>query len=142
MAGRRRRRGEDRPGNYLDGMAAKLTPRQILQLAFLETLPPKLERMKRVIELLSTNHADEVQVRGLQRLLDELKAQAAQANLTALAENFGYMGGLLRRVGGNHLKVRGLAELLAGARINFEGAYREASTPIVTPDVEEDEVSS
>ena len=138
-------------------MAAKLTPRQILQLAFLETLPPKLERMKRVIELLSTNHADEVQVldiyaaseqpiegqvRGLQRLLDELKAQAAQANLTALAENFGYMGGLLRRVGGHHLKVRGLAELLAGARINFEGAYREASTPIVTPDVEEDEVSS
>jgi hypothetical protein len=123
-------------------MAEKLTPRQILQLAFLDTLPPKLERMKKVIELLSLHQADDVHVRGLQRLLDELKAQAAQANLTALAENFGYMGMLLRRVGGHHVKVRGLGELLAGARINFEGAYREASTPIVTPEVDGDNVSS
>lgn len=123
-------------------MADKLTPRQIAQLTFLETLPPKFERMKKVIELLATHHADDIQVRGMQRMVDELKAQASQVNITALAENFGYMGMLLRRVGGQQTKVRGLGELLAGARINFEGAYREASTPIVTPGVEEDDVSS
>ncbi|MGH7592755.1 MAG: hypothetical protein ACRELE_02740, partial [Gemmatimonadales bacterium] len=85
---------------------------------------------------------DEAQVRGMQRLVDELKAQASQLNVTALAENFGYMGMLLRRPGGQQTKVRGLGELLAGAKINFEGAYREASTPIGAPDVEEDDVSS
>ena len=123
-------------------MAEKLTPRQIAQLGFLETLPPKFERMKKVIELLSTQHADETQVRGMLRMVDELKAQASQVNITPLAENFGYMGMLLRRVGGQQIKVRGLRELLAGARINFEGAYREASTPIATPDVEGEEVNS
>jgi hypothetical protein len=123
-------------------MADKLTPRQIAQLGFLETLPPKFERMKKVIELLSTNHADETLVRAAQRMVDEVKAQASQVNITALAENFGYMGMLLRRPGGQQTKVRGLGELLAGARINFEGACREASTPIVTPAVEEEDVSS
>lgn len=121
-------------------MAQKLTPRQQAQLAWLDTLPPKFERMKKIIELLSTHHADETQVRSLQRLVDELKAQASQVNITALGENFGYMGMLLRRAGGHQTKVRGLQELLAGAKINFEGACREASTP-VTPDVEEEDVS-
>jgi len=123
-------------------MAQKLTPRQQAQLAWLDTLPPKFERIKRVIEMLATHHADETQVRSLQRLLDELKAQGGQVNITALADNFGYMGSLLRRAGGHQTKVRGLQDLLAGARINFEGAYREASTP-VGPVVEEgDDVSS
>ena len=69
---------------------------------------------------------------------DKLKAQASQVNITPLAENFGYMGMLLRRAGGHQTKVRGLHELLAGAKINFEGACREASTP-ATPEVEEEE---
>ena len=119
-------------------MAPKLTPRQIAQLAWLDTLPPKFERMKKIVELFATHHADESQVRSLQRMVDELKAQGAQINVTALADNFGFMGMLLRRAGGHQTKVRGLQELLAGAKINFEGAYREASTP-VEPDVEEDE---
>ena len=119
-------------------MAQKLTARQQAQLAWLDTLPPKFEKMKKIIELFSTHHADETQVRSLQRMVDELKAQGAQINVTALAENFGYMGMLLRRAGGHQTKSRGLNELLAGARINFEGAYREASTPLV-PDEEEDE---
>lgn len=118
-------------------MAQKLSPRQLAQLAWLDTLPPKFERMKKIIELLSTHHADESQVRSLQRLVDELKAQASQVTITPLAENFGYMGMLLRRSGGHQTKVRGLQELLAGVRINFEGACREASTP-ATPDVEEE----
>ncbi|MGH7523348.1 MAG: hypothetical protein ACREK8_03490 [Gemmatimonadales bacterium] len=123
-------------------MADKLTPRQIAQLAFLDTLPPKFDRLKRLIEMLAAHHADDTQVRSTQRLLDELKNQASQVNLTALSENFGYMGMLLRRVGGHQVKIRGLGELLAGAKINFEGAYREASTPIAAPVVEEDDVSS
>ena len=123
-------------------MAAKLTPRQISQLTWLETLPPKFERMKKVIELLSTHHADDIQLRSMQRMVDELKAQASQVNIQPLAENFGYMGMLLRRTGGHQTRVRGLADLLAGAKINFEGAYREASTPIGQPDGEEDDVSS
>ena len=80
-------------------MAQKLTPRQLAQLAWLDTLPHKFERMKKIIELFATHHADESQIRGLQRLVDELKAQASQVNITALAENFGYMGMLLRRPG-------------------------------------------
>jgi hypothetical protein len=123
---------------YLAGMAPKLTPRQLAQQAWLDTLPPKFERMKKIIELFSTHHADETQVRSMQRLVDELKAQASQVNITPLAENFGYMGMLLRRAGGHQTKVRGLNELLAGAKINFEGACREASTSI-TPDVEEED---
>ena len=119
-------------------MAQKLSPRQQAQLAWLDTLPPKFERMKKIVELFSTHHADESQVRSLQRMLDELKAQGSQINLTALAENFGYMGMLLRRAGGHQTKSRGLSELLAGAKINYEGAYREASTP-AEPDVEEEE---
>ena len=121
-------------------MADKLTPRQLAQLAWLDTLPPKFDRIKRFLEMLSTHHVDETQVRALTRLLEELKAQASQVNITPLAENFGYMAMLVRRVGGHQTKVRGLGELLAGARINFEGAYREASTPIPL-DVEEDDVS-
>ena len=121
-------------------MAQKLSPRQLAQQAWLNTLPPKFERIKKVIELFSTHHADESQVRSLQRLVDELKAQASQVSITPLAENFGYMGTMLRRAGGHQTKVRGLHELLAGARINFEGACREASTP-ATPDVAEEDVS-
>ena len=124
-------------------MADKLTPRQIAQLAWLETVAPKLERLKRVLETLAAHKADDAQIRATQRMLDELKAQASQVNITSLAENFGYMAMLIRRQGGHQTKVRGLGELLAGARINFEGAYREASTPVATPaaPVEDDAVS-
>jgi hypothetical protein len=138
LAARRRRHEEEGTDRYLAGMAPKLTPRQQAQMGWLDTLPPKFEKMKKIIELFSTHHADETQVRALQRMTDELKAQASQVNITPLADSFGYMGMLLRRAGGHQTKSRGLAELLAGARINFEGACREASTP-ETPDVEEGE---
>jgi hypothetical protein len=135
--GRCRRRScpQQQPGHnrYLADMSQKLTPRQQAQQAWLDTLPPKFEKMKKIIELFSTHHADESQVRSLQRLVDELKAQGAQINLTALADTFGYMGMLVRRAGGHQSKARGLHELLAGARINYEGACREASNP-VAPD--------
>lgn len=116
-------------------MALKLSPRQQLQLAWLETLPPKLDRANKVIELMATHHADDTQVRGLGRLLEELKAQASGLGVTALSDTFGYMATLLRRAGGQQIKVRGLRELLAGARINFDGALRAATTPEREPDV-------
>ena len=124
-------------------MSNKLTPRQIAQLAWLDTVPPKFDRMKRIIETLATHQADESQLRSLARTLEELKAQASSVNITPLAEGFGYMAMLLRRSGGHQTRVRGLRELLAGVKINFEGAYREASTPAprATPDDTGDAVS-
>jgi hypothetical protein len=110
-------------------MADKLSPRQQAQLAWLETLPPKFVRLNKVIEQLSVQQADDTTLRSAQRLLDEMKAQAATLGVTALGDTFGYMGTLLRRSGGHQIKVRGLREMLAGAKINFEGAVRKASTP-------------
>ncbi|HEX3927206.1 MAG TPA: hypothetical protein VHW65_04355 [Gemmatimonadales bacterium] len=123
-------------------MAPKLSSRQKAQLAWLETLPRKFERVAKVIELLAVNQADESQVRGLTRVLDELKAQGSGVGLTVLADSFGYMGMLLRRGGGHQTKVRGLQEMLAGARTNFEGAMREVTagnpTQEDTPDAPDD----
>lgn len=111
-------------------MAVKLTSRQQAQLQWLQMLPPKFDRIFRAVEQLSTQQADDVQLRGLARLLDELKAQASGLGIGALADTFGYMGMLMRRGGGHQLKVRGLRELLVGAKINYEGALRSASEEI------------
>jgi hypothetical protein len=119
-------------------VAPKLNSRQQAQLLWLEGVPPRLEKATRIIEMMSTHHADDMQLRSLRRQLDEMKAQAAGLGLGALADGFGYMGMLLRRTGGHEVKVRGLRELLAGVKVNFEGAYRAASTP--EPDAVEDGV--
>lgn len=115
-------------------MAPKLTARQQAQLTWLDTVPPKLEKATRIVEMMASHHADDTQVRSLMRQLDEMKAQASGLGLGALGDAFGFMGMLLRRTGGHEVKVRGLRELLAGAKVNFEGAYRAASTP--APDEE------
>jgi hypothetical protein len=115
-------------------MAPKLSARQQAQLAWLEQLPPKFARLDRVIEQLSVNQADESTLRGAQRLLDELKAQASTLGVSALGDTFGYMGTLLRRSGGHQVKVRGLREMLMGAKINHEGALRKASSPEGDPE--------
>jgi hypothetical protein len=122
----------------------KLTTRQQIQLLWLETLPPHLEQMKKIIELLAGQNADESQVRSLARICDAAKAQGSQVGLPVLADQFGYMAMLTRRAGGHQAKVRGLREMLAGARINFEGALREASTPerTIDPEADPDDVSS
>lgn len=117
-------------------MAPKLSARQQAQLLWLDSVPPRLEKATRIIEMMATHHADDTQVRSLRRQLDEMKAQAAGLGLGALADGFGFMGMMLRRTGGHEVKVRGLRELLAGAKINFEGAHRSASTP--EPGAEDD----
>jgi hypothetical protein len=110
-------------------MALKLSSRQVAQLGFLQTLPPKLGRIHSVIEEMAGLRADESVVRGLARLLDQIKGEAGALSLSGLAETAGIMGTMTRRGGGLQVKVRGLRELLSSLKINYEAALRAASTP-------------
>jgi hypothetical protein len=73
--------------------------------------------------------ADDVVVRGLARLLDQMKAEAGGLSLSGLSETAGIMGTMTRRGGGLQMKVRGLRELFGSLKINYEAAMRAASTP-------------
>ena len=110
-------------------MAVKLTSRQQAQLAYLQTLPPKFQRIHSVIEEMSALRADEAVVRGLARLLDQIKGNAAALSLTGIADTAGIMATMTRRGGGLQMKVRGLRELLGSLKVNYEAATRSASTP-------------
>jgi hypothetical protein len=107
----------------------KLSSRQQAQLAYLQTLPPKLQRFQTIIEQMATLQADETVVRGFTRALEELKANAQALSLTGLADTAGLMATMARRSGGHQMKVRGLRELLGSLKINYEGAMRSATTP-------------
>ncbi|HEU4649278.1 MAG TPA: hypothetical protein VFS33_09480 [Gemmatimonadales bacterium] len=107
----------------------KLSSRQQAQLAYLQTLPPKLQRFQTIIEQMATLQADETVVRGFTRALEELKANAQALSLTGLADTAGLMATMARRSGGHQMKVRGLRELLGSLKINYEGAMRTATTP-------------
>ena len=110
-------------------MAIKLTSKQHQQLSYLETLPPKFQRATGVIEQMSVAKADDHAVRGLCRMLDEVKANAQSLGLPGLADAAGIMGTMARRGGGVQMKVRGLRELLGTLRANYEGALKKAMTP-------------
>jgi len=110
-------------------MAVKLTSRQQAQLAYLQTLPPKFQRIHSVIEEMSALRADEAVVRGLARLLDQIKGNAAALSLTGIVDTAGIMATMTRRGGGLQMKVRGLRELLGSLKVNYEAATRSASTP-------------
>jgi hypothetical protein len=110
-------------------MAVKLSSRQLAQIAWLETIPPRFERVKKTIELMAVLQADEVAVRGMARQLDELKAQAQGFGLNGLAEAAGIMATLARRGGGLQMRVRGLRDGLASLRVHYDGALRLATTP-------------
>ena len=110
-------------------MAIKLSSRQQAQVGVLETFPPRMETVRRLIEEIAGLRADESLVRRLARTLDEMKAGASNIGLGALAETCGMMAIMARRGGGIQMKVRGLREGLASLKINFEGAMRSATTP-------------
>lgn len=110
-------------------MALKLSSRQLQQLEFLRTLPPKFQRLQSIIEQMSSLQADESTVRGFCRSLDQIKAGAQQYSLGGLADTAGHMSTMGRRSGGVQMKVRGLRELLGSLRLNYEGALKKASTP-------------
>lgn len=117
-------------------MSKKLSSRQQAQLAFLERLPPKFQRMHGIIEQMAGLRVDETIVRGFGRLLDEIKGNASALSLNGLAETAGLMGMMLRRGGGLQFRVRGLREMLASLKMNYEAALRNATTPegAVEPD--------
>lgn len=110
-------------------MAIKLSSRQQAQLAYLELLPPKLSRIRGVVEQMAGPRTDETIVRGLGRLLDEIKGNASALSLGGLAETAGIMGTMLRRGGGAQMKVRGLRESLGSLKIKYDAAMRSATTP-------------
>ncbi|HUR93974.1 MAG TPA: hypothetical protein VMY76_05295 [Gemmatimonadales bacterium] len=110
-------------------MALKLSSRQLAQLAFLQTLPAKFGRIHNVIEEMAGLRADDVVVRGLARLLDQMKSEAGALSLTGISETAGIMSTMARRGGGLQMKVRGLRELAGSLKINYEAALRSASTP-------------
>jgi hypothetical protein len=110
-------------------MAFKPSSRQQAQLAFLQMLPPKFQRIHNIVEQMSTLRADESVVRSLGRLLDEIKGNAAALSLSGIADTAGIMGTMVRRGGGVQMKVRGLRELLGSLKTNYEGALRAANTP-------------
>lgn len=114
-------------------MAVKLSSRQQAQLAYLQTLPPKFDRIRAVVEEMAALRADEAVVRGLARLLDQIKGEAGALSLSGIAETAGIMGTMTRRGGGLQMKVRGLRELLGSLRINYETASRAAATPEAGP---------
>jgi hypothetical protein len=104
-----------------------LTGAQQAQLAFLETLPSRFERIHRQIEEIAGLRTDDTQIRGLCRLLDECRNQASTLNLGPLGDTFGMMSMLARRGGGVQMKVRGLREGLVSLKVNFDGAMRAAT---------------
>ena len=109
-------------------MADKLTSRQKAQLAVLETLPPKIEHMHRLIEEIAGMRPDETVTRRLCRILDETKVAVNSVGMNALSETMGIMGTLARRTSGIQMKIRGLREGLGSLKINYEGALRSATT--------------
>jgi HPt (histidine-containing phosphotransfer) domain-containing protein len=110
-------------------MASNLSSRQQAQLAYLELLPQKLQRIYSVVEQLAGPRVDETLMRGLGRLLDDIKGNAASLSLSSLAETAGRMGMLVRGGGGMPMKVRGLRELQGSLKINYDAALRSATTP-------------
>jgi hypothetical protein len=117
-------------------MAQKLSSRQVAQLEYLQTLPRRFQRIHAVIEEMSALRADDVVVRGLIRLLDEIKGKSGGLSLTNLADTAGLMATMARRGGGLQMKVRGLRELFGSLKINYEAALRSATTPEPGPEPE------
>lgn len=118
------------PTPYLvELMVPKLSSRQQAQLAWLDTVGPRLDRVRHVIEAMAIMQADDVMIRQLGRLLDEIKSGAQAQGFGALSETAGIMATMSRRGGGLQMKVRGLRELSGSLAINLEGAIRQASVP-------------
>jgi hypothetical protein len=110
-------------------MAPNLSSRQQAQLAYLQLLPQKLQRIYSVVEQLANPRVDETLMRGLGRLLDDIKGNAASLSMAGLAETAGRMGMLVRSGAAMPAKVRGLRELQGSLKINYDAALRAATTP-------------
>lgn len=108
---------------------ATLSGAQQAQLAYLGSLPPKFERIHRLIEEIANLQGGETTTKMLTRMLDELRNGASSLTLNSLADVFGVMSMLARRGGGLQMRIRGLREGLVSLKINYEGALRKAAAP-------------
>ncbi len=107
-------------------MALKLSARQQVQLTFLERLPAKIQKINATIEQMAGGHADDVSIRQLIRVSDEIKAGASQLGINALADSAGGLAAMGRRGGGMQVKVRGLRDMLTTMRHSYEAATKKA----------------
>jgi hypothetical protein len=98
-------------------------------LAYLELLPKKFQRIYSVVEQMALPRVDETLARGLGRLLDDIKGNAASLSMSGLSDTAGRMGMLVRGGGGMPQKVRGLREMQGSLKINYDAALRSATTP-------------
>ena len=112
---------------------------QQAQLVYLSSLPPKFERIHRLVEEIANLQGGEMTVKTLCRILDELRNQASSLSLNSLADVFGMMSMVARRGGGLQMKVRALREGQASLKVNYEGALRSASTPEQKPGVDDED---
>jgi hypothetical protein len=110
-------------------MADKLSSRQQAQLAYLELVPQKLQRIYSVIEQLASPRGDESLIRALGRLLDDIKGNAASLSLSSLSDTAGRMAMIVRGSGGLPTKLRGLREAQGSLKVNYDAALRSATTP-------------
>lgn len=109
-------------------MALKLSARQQAQLAFLERLPPKIQKIGSTIEQMGGGQADDVTVRQLIRVSDEMKAGASQLGINSLADAAANLAAMGRRGGGMQVKVRGLRDALVVMKQSFDAAMKKATT--------------
>ena len=119
-----------------------LSGAQQAQLLYLNTLPPKFERIHRLVEEIANLQGGETTVKSLCRILDELRNQATSLTLNSLADVLGMMSMVARRGGGMQMKVRALREGQASLKVNFDGAMRAASTPEGKPGEEDEDDDS
>lgn len=109
-------------------MAIKLTSRQQQQLSYLQGLPMKFATITRILDQMAAMQADDAQIRGMCRLLDEIKSGAGQLSLGSMADTAGHMVTLARRTGSQQMRTRGLRELMGSLKLNYESALRNATT--------------
>jgi chemotaxis protein histidine kinase CheA len=109
-------------------MALKLSARQQAQLAFLERLPPKIQKINATIEQMAGGQADDVTIRQLIRVSDEIKAGASQLGINSLADAAGGLASMGRRGGGMQVKVRGLRDALLSVKQSYDAALKKATT--------------
>jgi hypothetical protein len=110
-------------------MTVKLSAKQVSQLAYLQRLPPKIQRINALVEQMGVGSADETALRSMIRMLDEMKSGASQLSIGGLAEALGSMAATARRGGGLQVKVRGLKDLMGGVRTNYEIGLKKAMVP-------------
>jgi hypothetical protein len=110
-------------------MAFKPSSRQQAQLAFLQMLPPKFQRIHNIVEQMSTLRADESVVRSLGRLLDEIKGNAAALSLSGIADTAGIMGTMVRRGGGVQMKCGAYGSCSVASRPTTKGLYGRRIPP-------------